>query len=231
MTIAAVSYGGIGLALPLILHWSIPWLIFANLAGTTIAGLSILMWIANGVQANYRRRLVEWTTDLHNLTAEEFEWLVGEVFRREGWNVGETGRQDAPDGNVDLRLSKSDQKAIAQCKRWESKLIGVDQIRGFGGTLMREGLPATAGFFVTLSSFTEAARSEANQLGLTLVNGADLYARVERVRTPEPCPVCSAPMRLGNSPRGWWFRCVAKGCSGKRDLGRDPARAVELLTL
>ena len=37
-------------------------------------------------------------------------------------------------------------------------------------------------------------------------------------------------MLLGRSSRGWWFRCVTPGCGGKRDLGRNPGRAVELLT-
>jgi hypothetical protein len=48
---------------------------------------------------------MEWTSDLRSLSAEEFEWLVGEFFRREEWDVRETGRQDGPDGNVDLELT------------------------------------------------------------------------------------------------------------------------------
>lgn len=32
------------------------------------------------------------------------------------------------------------------------------------------------------------------------------------------------------SPRGWWLRCVAPGCQGKRDLGNEPGRALGLLT-
>jgi integrase len=51
-----------------------------------------------------------------------------------------------------------------------------------------------------------------------------------RYRGAEPCPTCGAPMVLDRSSRGWWLRCVAQGCQGKRDLGTAPGRAVDLLT-
>jgi hypothetical protein len=227
---AVLLYAGIGLALPLALGWSVSWLVFANVFGTTLAGLLILIWLSVRIQARDRRHLVEWTTDLRFLEAAEFEWLVGELFRREGWRVDETGRQDGPDGNVDLRLSKAGRSVIVQCKRWAAWLVGVDEIRAFAGTLSIQGVPGTSGVFVTLSDFTEQAREEAKKVGLTLLDKNDLYSRVEKVRRTEPCPVCSSPMLLDRSPHGWWFRCVAKGCTGKRDLGKEPARAVELLT-
>ena len=117
-----------------------------------------------------------------------------------------------------------------QCKCWARKPVGVDEIRKFGGTLLREDLHGESGIFVTLSDFTTQARSEAKQLGIALVDGVDLFARVEKARRDEPCPECGMPMKLSRSSHGWWFRCVAPGCSGKRDLGNEPAQAVELLT-
>jgi restriction system protein len=227
--LAATTYGGVGLAIPLALNWSVSWLVAANMIGTTFAGLFALTWIANGVQATYRRQLIEWTTDLRHLSSKEFEWLVGEVFRREGWKV-ETGSQTGPDGNIDLRLAKGRERVLVQCKRWESWLVGVDDVRAFGGTLMREGLPGAAGIFVTLSDYTDAARSDAKELGLTLIDGRDLHARVEKVRAPERCAVCASPMKLDRSQHGWWFRCLTPGCGGKRNLSNEPALAVQLLT-
>jgi hypothetical protein len=227
---AVLLYGGIGLALPLVLGWPVSWLITANILGTGFAGTLILVWLGVQVQAAHRRHLLEWTTDLRLLDAAEFEWLVGEVFRRDGWQVEETGRQDGPDGNVDLRLTRNGDRRIVQCKRWTSWLVKVEDVRAFGGTLLEAGLPGAAGIFVTLSDFTSAARDHAKKTGLILVDNRDLYARVERVRTAEACPKCHSAMVLDRSSRGWWFRCVAAGCDGKRDLGKEPARAVELLT-
>jgi Restriction endonuclease len=231
--VAAISlllYLGVGLALPLGLRWSVPNLIAANFVGTTFAALVSVGWLVVQLQARDRRHLVEWTTDLRLLSAEEFEWLIGELFRREGWKVREVGRQDAPDGNIDLELTKGTQRQIVQCKRWTAWLVGVDEIRAFAGTLMREGLRGSDGVYVTLSDFTEQASGEARRIGVSLINNRDLYDRVEKVRRAERCPICQAPMLLDRSLRGWWFRCVTEGCSGKLDLGNDPARAIDLLT-
>jgi HJR/Mrr/RecB family endonuclease len=228
--VALVLYPGVALVLPLALRWTTLGLIEANVLGAMLAAAVTLGWFVAQVEASRRRHLVEWTTDLRLLSAEEFEWLVGEVFRREGWKVEETGRQNEPDGNIDLRLTREGKRVIVQCKRWQSWDVKVDEVQRLAGTLVRERLPASAGIFVTLSDFTPQARKEARETGLTLINGRDLYARVEKVRRPEPCPNCQAPMRLDRSLRGWWLRCVAPGCSGKRDLSNEPGRAIEFLT-
>jgi hypothetical protein len=224
-------YPGVALVLPISLGWSGWWFVDANLVGAIFAGCVGLGWLVLQVQAGNRLHLLEWTSDLRLLTAAEFEWLVGELFRREGWTVDETGRQDAPDGNIDLRLQKGGESRLVQCKRWTARQVGVDEVRAFAGTLAREQLPMNAGVFVTLSSFTGQARDEALTLGLGLVEGPDLVARIEKVRRSEPCPKCAAPMLLDRSTQGWWFRCPRyPECDGKRDLSPNVARAVELLT-
>jgi len=228
--LAFLLYAGGGLTLPLALHWSVLNLVLANVLATTLAGLVILGWLGVQLRARDRRHLLEWTTNLRLLAAEEFEWLVGEVFRREGWKVRETGRQNGPDGGVDLELVRGGQRVIVQCKRWRSYSVGVKEVREFAGTLTRESLSPSAGIFVTLSDFTEQALAEAETLGIVLVDKRDLCSRIERVRRAEPCEICKKPMILARSSRGWWFRCVAPGCQGKRDLGSDPGRAVDLLT-
>jgi restriction system protein len=93
--------------LPLALQWSQLNLVSANVIGVSGAAMISVGWLIAQVQAANRRRLVEWTTNLRLLSAEEFEWLVGEVFRREGWTVRESGQQAGPDGNIDLELSKN----------------------------------------------------------------------------------------------------------------------------
>lgn len=223
-------YPGLGLALPLGLHWSLLNLVSANLIGVMSAGMICVGWLVAQVEAGKRRRLVEWTTNLRLLSAEEFEWLVGEVFRREGWKVRETGQQGGPDGNIDLELSKNRQRRCVQCKRWTAWQVGVDEIRGFGGTLLREKVNGSDGIFVTLSDFTAQAYEEAERIGLTLIDGRELYRRVEQVRRVEACPICHKPMVLDRSTHGWWFRCVAANCAGKRDVANEPGRAVDFLT-
>jgi hypothetical protein len=228
--IAVASYGGMGLAVPLALGWSAGWLVFANVWGATFAFLAITVWIGMRVQERDRRHLLEWTTDLRRLDAQEFEWLVGETYRRFGWAITERGRQGAADGNVDVELRRGSDRRVVQVKAWARKQVGVEVVRELAGTAAAEGLAASAGVIVTLSSFTPAAREEAGRTGLKLIDGADLYAMVEQVRAGEPCPNCQSSMRLGNNEYGWWWRCVKPNCGGKRPLTRYPGLAVEMLT-
>jgi restriction system protein len=228
VTLAMALYGGIGLALPILLSWSIPWLVAANVTGAMLAMSLIMARLALISMASRRRNLLEWTTDLRHLDAKEFEWLVGEMFRREGWKVSETGRHDGPDGGLDLVLTRARERLLVQCKRWQSWSVGVEDVRAFAGVLSRE--QADGGIFVTMSDFTEAARADAAKLGMTLIDGVDLFERVEKVRKPEPCPLCGSAMLLDRSTYGWWFHCIAPHCRGKRDLDRDPGLAVDLLT-
>src|SRR5204862_498108 len=125
-----------------------------------------------------RRHLVEWTTELRHLDSQEFEWLVGETFEREGWKVTYRGRQDSPDGNIDLELVRKGQRKIVQCKRWLSWPVAVEEIRKFEGTLFAEGLQGEAGIFVTLSTFNRFAVAEAGKRGVTLIDGPGLMSRV-----------------------------------------------------
>jgi len=220
----------LGLVVPVALRASLLGLVEMNLLGVVLAGLIGIGWLLAIVEAARRRHLVEWTTDLRLLNAQEFEWLVGETFTREGWTVHETGRQGAPDGNIDLKLRRDGVRVIVQCKRWTAAQVGVDEIREFGGTLLREGLRGVDGIFVTLSDFNQTAINEANKLGIQLINGRQLYERMEKVRKAELCTICGKPMLLDRSQRGWWYRCVTPNCLGKMDLSNQPGRAVELLT-
>lgn len=147
LALGLLFYPGVGLALPLGLGWSTVALIEANMFGAVLAGAVGMGWLSAQIEAARRRHLVEWTTDLRLLMSDEFEWLVGETFAREGWTVRETGRQEAPDGNIDLILAHGGKQVIVQCKRWDSRLVGVDEIREFAGTLMREQLKGSNGVF------------------------------------------------------------------------------------
>jgi restriction system protein len=231
LLLGAAIYVVIGLAVPLSIGAPGFLLVLLNVFGVVLGWLVTLAWIGPRVEAARRRHLLEWTTDLRLLSAQEFEWLVGEVLRREDWDVEETGREGAADGNVDLRIRRAGQELLVQCKRWESWSVGVDEVRKLAGTLMREGFSGDAGILVTLSHFTEQAIAEAAELGIKLVDNRELIRRIERVRATEACPNCAAPMVLDRSKHGWWLRCPGwpDGCPGKRDLGADPGRALDLL--
>lgn len=227
---ASLVYVGFGLVLPYATRTTTLGRIVWNLFGVAWGCVIILAWLFSNQQRLHRRFLLEWSSDLRRLSATEFEWLVGEVMRREGWDVEETGRPDAADGNVDLRLSRGGRRLVVQCKRWQSTVVGIDEVRKLAGTVASEGLGNGSGMLVTLSQFSDDAVAEARRTDIELVNGPALLGRIDRVRRSEPCPLCGEPMILDRSWRGWWLRCSRfPRCKGKRDLGADPAGAVDLL--
>jgi restriction system protein len=97
---------------------------------------------------------------LDGMSWREFEMLVGEGFRLQGYQVSETGGGGA-DGGVDLVLRKagetSGEKFLVQCKQWRALKVGVDVVRELYGVMAARG--ATGGFVVTSGRFTEAAVS------------------------------------------------------------------------
>lgn len=227
LSLAGFIYVVFGLVIAFGVAKTTGWRIIWNVFGVAWAWVVVMSWIVAQQHRLHRRLLLEWTSDLRRLSSTEFEWLVGEVLRREGWAIDETGRPDAADGNVDLKVSRAGRRMVVQCKRWQSWVVGVDEVRKLAGTVAAEGLERGAGMFVTLSEFSEAAVLEAHRTGLTLVDNRELVRRIEAVRQPEPCPDCGEPMILGRSIHGWWFRC--QRCPGKRDLDQDPGTAVDLL--
>jgi restriction system protein len=157
---------------------------------------------------------------------QEFELLVGEGFRQEGFLVIETGGS----GGADLVLQKGEQTFVVHCKQWRAKQVDVGTVRELQGALAARG--AAGGFIVTSGDFTAAAAEFANGCGIRFVNGAKLRAMLEKARTTvtlplriEPrlaagqpsCPRCSRPMEQrvaqqgANAGKPFW------GCPGFPD--------------
>lgn len=104
-------------------------------------------------------------------TWSEFEHLVGEAFRRDGYTVrGNAG--GGPDGGLDLVLQKGPKQLLVQCKHWRNSSVGVAVIREFFGVMAARG--ADGGFVVTSGSFTTDARDFGARCGIGLIDGRRL---------------------------------------------------------
>ena len=189
------------------------------------------------------------TDALDGMGWREFEMLVGEGFRLQGYRVIETGGGGA-DGGVDLVLTRpvknGDEKFLVQCKQWRSFKVGVDVVRELYGVMAARG--ATGGFVVTSGRFTEDAISFASGRNVTLVDGPKLHgllrqakagldrspARAAAVPAVRPaaapmsassCPLCSKSMvrrtakRGANAGREFWGCTGYPACRGTRPIG------------
>jgi restriction system protein len=113
----------------------------------------------------------------------DFEHLVRELFEREfaagGGEVRVT--QTSADGGVDAVAFDPDPirggKIVIQAKRY-TKTVGVAAVRDLYGTVMNEG--ATKGILVTTSDYGRDSYEFAKGKPLTLLNGSNLLAMLEK---------------------------------------------------
>ena len=185
---------------------------------------------------------------LDGMSWRQFEMLVGEGFRLQGYQVAETGGGGA-DGGVDLVLTRpgksGGEKFLVQCKQWRALKVGVDVVRELYGLMAAKG--ATGGFVVTSGRFTADAISFASGRNVTLVDGPKLHAllrqaKAGRAHSPErpestpsvqpsaaqtqvsSCPLCAKPMvrrtakRGGNAGSEFWGCTAYPACRGTRPV-------------
>ena len=70
---------------------------------------------------------------IRQLHWRNFEELVAEAYRRQGYRVTEGGF--GADGGIDLELRKGDERVIVQCKQWKAQKVGVSVVREMFGVL------------------------------------------------------------------------------------------------
>ena len=222
--------------------------LWKTLAGVGQYILPILCLAGAGMSAWRRRARQKLVTDvaqskatdaLDGMSWREFELLVGEGFRLQGYQVVETGGGGA-DGGVDLVLTKpgknGGEKFLVQCKQWRAFKVGVDVVRELYGVMAARG--ATGGFVVTSGRFTDEAITFASGRNVTLVDGPKLHELIRHGKggtTPlrghcasrpaavaaqsEPmqttsCPVCAKPMVRRTAKRGAGAGGEFWGCTG-----------------
>ncbi len=116
---------------------------------------------------------------LDGMSWQDFELLVGEAFRLQGYEVTELGGQ-GPDGGVDLVLRRGREKFLVQCKQWKAFKVGMAVVRELYGVMAAEG--AAGGFVVTSGSFTEEAVAFASGRNVTLVDGSKLFGLIQQAK-------------------------------------------------
>jgi restriction system protein len=184
---------------------------------------------------------------LDGISWQEFEQLVAEGFRLQGYRVLETGGGGA-DGGVDLVVSKDGDKWLVQCKQWRAFKVGVTVVRELYGVMAAQG--AAGGFVITSGKFTDEARAFAEGRNVRLMDGIKLRAMLREVQAAQgksagpttilgsstfgpavpsalvpACPVCGRPMtrriaRKGAAQAGeaFWGCTGFPACRGTKPL-------------
>lgn len=147
---------------------------------------------------------------IKNMSWQEFEMLISEFFRKQGYSVAENNGA-GPDGGVDLRIKRDNKTILVQCKHWKTFKVGVNIVREQLGIKTAEG--ADGVIIVTSGLFTDEAINFANQQNISLLNGSDLNEIISRRKEEMPanlanpasakiCPLCSSPMVERTAKKG-----------------------------
>lgn len=107
----------------------------------------------------------------------EFETMVGEAFRKQGYKVTET--PEGPDGGVDLVLEKGVKKILVQCKHWKAQKVGVKTARELFGVLVDSGADEVN--IVCSGKFTNDAKEFVKNKAIYLIDGEQLLTLIENV--------------------------------------------------
>ncbi len=216
------------------------WKALANI-GQYLIPLLCLVGAATSAYRRYQRKnlvagVVGSTTAdaLNGMSWKEFEKLVGEAFRLQGYQVTELGG-DGPDGGIDLVLRKGHEKFLVQCKQWKAFTVGVAVVRELYGVMAAKG--ATGGFVVTSGRFTDDAKAFAEGRNVKLIDGPRLFGLIKQATaargaalppefnprreptfteaiSPPACPLCAKPMVKRTAARGRTAGASFWGCSG-----------------
>ncbi|MDQ1120809.1 MULTISPECIES: restriction endonuclease [Pseudoxanthomonas] len=153
--------------------------------GTMLSPLAWMVlaicWIgamASFIGSRHRRKLLDTRTDLESLSQggwRQFELLVGEAFRRQGYIVEETGLGGA-DGGIDLILRKDGRRTLVQCKQWKRQRIGVSVVREMAGLLAHHQAHAVK--IVCIGTYTKDAERFSHGKPIELIGGPQLLQMI-----------------------------------------------------
>lgn len=179
-----------------------------------IALFVLFIWVLAELQKRRSRRGLDRQTGLDSIREmswKQFEELLAEAYRRQGYEVERTGDAPGGDGGVDLVLRRSGQTTLVQCKHWKSWSVGVRVIRELRGVMTSEN--AGHGVVVSSGTFTAAAEEFARENDIALVGGSELARLVLSVRK------CAAAAPLEAVPVA-----AGVGVAAQRRVTNDPAR-------
>ncbi|BEP70116.1 MULTISPECIES: restriction endonuclease [unclassified Variovorax] len=119
---------------------------------------------------------------LHAIEWRRFEALCEALYAQAGFTT--RSQSHGADGGVDIWLQSrhSDVPRIVQCKHWQSKAVGVKEMREFFGVMASHQLKS--GTYVTSSTFSAEAAAFAKANGIHAQDGAALLKLIGQ-RTPE----------------------------------------------
>ncbi len=109
----------------------------------------------------------------------EFEALVAEAFRLQGYQILHSARGAAESGG-ELTLRRERETFLVQCKHWKEAKVGVDAVVALQRAMTARG--ASGGFMLTDGRFAREAIVFANGCNVRLIDGAALQGLLDQAK-------------------------------------------------
>lgn len=109
---------------------------------------------------------------------KQLEKMLADYYRGLGWSVdhvGTGGSHSRFDGGIDLKLRRTGEYILVQCKHWNAKQVPHNAVHELLGLKVNQN--ATGAIVITSGEFTQAARQAAAREGhVQLIDGDALRA-------------------------------------------------------
>ena len=149
---------------------------------------SFIVSLIKGILFNKTKNLA----DIKAMTWNNFEFLVGEYYRRKGYSVFLMGG-DSPDGGIDLLAQRNGEKLVIQCKHWKAFKVDVKIARELYGVMV--DATASGAVLITSGSFTQPAMDFARDKPIELIDGPKLAKLLSEAKAAEQEPAVPAKSR------------------------------------
>lgn len=212
-------------------------LIVSQIPAPLVLCFFVMFALISMVHRQRQAKRVDQQTGLDSLRHthwKEFEYLVAEAFRRQGYTASYS-LNSGPDGGVDVILKKGGRLTLVQCKQWKTAAVGVKVVREMYGILHDQ--KADEVIIITTGGFTADAEAFAKGKPIKLIDGGLLWEMVKQVQgganaapaaMPEPppfrhhaavesaapeCPKCGGEMVQRTAKTGATAGALFWGCS------------------
>lgn len=121
---------------------------------------------------------------LYEVSPEEFESVIADLYRDEGYAARTT--QSSNDDGVDVIAESDEERVLIQAKRYKpSRTVGVDPVQRTAGLLSDREWNPTSVVVATTAGFTDPAKERAEKTdNLELLDGLSLANRLQKSNVP-----------------------------------------------
>ena len=123
--------------------------------------------------------LNEALTAVRQLKWQNFELLVAEGFRVQGFSVTEVASDRREEG-ADLMLAKGGRSYCVHCRDWQEAKVGLAAVQALYSVMLEREV--TEGFLVTAGEVSEEAAALAHGRNIQFVKGPKLLAMIEKAK-------------------------------------------------